>query len=63
MLTRLRSFPRMHPNLTLIMIVLLLFGLAQLILGTHPTPVESLEMLQARLTGGQPTVVEFYSNL
>lgn len=63
MWTRLRRFARAHPNLTVILLVLLAFGLAQLFLGTRATPIDSLEALQARLADGQPSVVEFYSNL
>jgi hypothetical protein len=63
MWTRLRRSARAHPNLILILLVLLAFGLAQLFLGTHATPIDSLEALQARLADGQPSVVEFYSNL
>ena len=29
----------------------------------HPSDVKSMDDLNARLTRGQPTVVEFYSNL
>jgi hypothetical protein len=29
----------------------------------HPSDVKSVEDLNARVTSGQPTVVEFYSNL
>ena len=63
MLTCLRAFPRRHPDLTLLILVLMGFGLAQLVLGTHATPIDTLEGLQARLTDGQPLVIEFYSNL
>jgi hypothetical protein len=29
----------------------------------HPSEIKSVEELQARLDNGQPTVIEFYSNL
>ncbi len=63
MLTRLRQFIRSHPDLTLILVLVALFGLAQLMLGTQATPIETVEALSARLTDGRPTVIEFYSNL
>lgn len=63
MLTAMRSAVRKHPDLTLLVLLLVLFGLAQLTLGTRATPIESPEALTARLTDGQPTILEFYSNL
>jgi len=59
----LRHAIRRHPNLALLLALLALFGLAQLILGTRPTPVETVEALEARLAAGRPVIVEFYSNL
>lgn len=63
MLTRPRHFIRRHPDLTLLLALVALFGLAQLVLGTQATPIESVEALTTRLTDGQPTLIEFYSNL
>ena len=63
MMTRLKTFSRQHPNITTILIVLALFGLAQLILGTRATPLDSPQDLAALLTDGQPSVLAFYSNL
>ena len=63
MLDRLRAFPRRHPDLTILLVALLAFGLAQLLLGTHGSAVDTLDGLQARLSDGQPLVLEFYSNL
>lgn len=63
MLTRIRQFIRKHPDLTTILILVALFGLAQLILGTRATPIDTVDALAARLTDGQPTIIEFYSNL
>jgi hypothetical protein len=63
MLNRLRAFPRHHPDLTLIVLALLAFGLVQLLLGTHATPIDTFDGLLARLSAGEPLVIEFYSNL
>lgn len=63
MLARLRQFIRRHPNLAFALALLILFGLAQLVLGTHPSPIETVEALEARLSAGQPVIVELYSNL
>lgn len=63
MLTTLRQFARKHPDLTTILLLVALFGLAQLVLGTRPTPINTVDALTARLTDGQPTIIEFYSNL
>lgn len=60
---RLKSIAQAHPNITTIVLLLALFGLAQLFLGSRPTPLDSTADLQAMLTDGQPSVVEFYSNL
>ncbi len=62
MLNTVRTFVRQHPDLILLLVLLAILGLAHLLLDTHPTPLESPEALQARLTDGQPVVVEFYSN-
>lgn len=63
MFTTLRTTVRKHPDLTLLILLLVLFGLAQLVLGTRATPIDTPEALAARLTDGQPTILEFYSNL
>lgn len=46
-------------------IIALLGGLAAtfLLLRTSPSQVASLEALQVSLRDGQPTIVEFYSNV
>lgn len=63
MLTTIRTFTRKHPQITLMILLLVAFILAHLLLETRPTPLASVEELNARLTDGQPTIVEFYSNL
>lgn len=63
MLAHLRQFIHRHPNLTLVLALLILFGLAQLVLGTHPSPIETVDALEARLSAGQPVILELYSNL
>lgn len=63
MLACLRQFPRRHPNLAFLLAMLTLFGLVQLVLGTRPSPIETVEALEARLSAGQPVIVELYSNL
>ncbi len=50
------------------LLILMLGGLSivlgmHLIWYIHPSEIKTYDDLQARLTGGQPTVVEFYSNL
>ena len=60
---KIRHFSKAHPNITLIVLFLLGIGLAQLVLGSRPTPLDSVADLNVLLTDGQPTVVEFYSNL
>ena len=62
MINTVRTFVRRHPDLMLLIVFLALLGLAHLLLDTEPTPLESSAALQARLTDGQPVVVEFYSN-
>ncbi len=42
---------------------LVIFIAIHLIWYIHPSDVQSIDELHARLQGGQPTVVEFYSNL
>lgn len=42
--------------------VILLIIAAFVFLRTQPTPIASSEALTARLTDGQPKVLEFYSN-
>ena len=63
MIAPVRQFIRKHPDLSMILVLLVLFGLAQLLLGTQATPITTVEALSERLTDGQPTVLEFYSNL
>ncbi len=63
MFTRIRRFPRKHPDITILIAVVVIFVLAQIFLGTRATPLESTEDFQARLVDGQPTMIEFYSNL
>ncbi len=58
-----RTFIRQHPHIALAILLLAAFILAHLLLETRPTPLASAEELNARLTDGQPTIVEFYSNL
>ncbi|MFC1959945.1 hypothetical protein ACFLYO_04475 [Chloroflexota bacterium] len=60
---KIRSISKSHPNITMIVALLMLFGFVQLVFGSRPTPLESTAELNAMLTDGQPTVVEFYSNL
>ncbi|NPV68568.1 MAG: hypothetical protein HPY64_15610 [Anaerolineae bacterium] len=63
MLARLRRFIHRHPNLAFLLALLILFGLAQLVLGTRPSPIETIDALEARISAGQPVIVELYSNL
>lgn len=60
---RIRRFTRERPNITFILAIAAIFGLAQLFLGTHSTPIDSPEALAAILTDGEPVILEFYSNL
>ncbi len=39
------------------------FVILHLVWYIKPSPIASLADLQARLTGGRPTIVEFYTNL
>lgn len=48
-------------NLPLIAIALILIA-AYLFLRTRPSPVESMEEFNALITGGNPVVVELFSN-
>jgi len=52
-------------NWLLLIVLTLVLGFAgvHIIWYIHPSDVKSVEDLNARVTGGQPTVVEFYSNL
>ncbi len=59
----LRQIIRRHPNLVFLLCLLTLFGLAQLTLGTRPSPIDSVEALDAKLTAGQPVIIELYTNL
>jgi hypothetical protein len=63
MLNRVRHFAEQHPNLTTIAIILALFALAQLILGTQASPLATPQDLATQLTNGTPAVVEYFSNL
>jgi hypothetical protein len=46
----------------ILLIVLVLMASVFLLLRSTPSRVDSLDELSGRLAGGQPTVVEFYSN-
>ncbi|MDD3829103.1 MAG: hypothetical protein PHY79_24295 [Anaerolineae bacterium] len=46
----------------LFLLIIGALGIALLALRTPGSDVSSLEEVEAILTGGQPTVVEFYSN-
>ncbi len=46
----------------LILLVVGAIAVAFLALRTPSSPVQSVEEVDALLTGGQPTLVEFYSN-
>lgn len=63
MIQRIRAFNHNHPNITAILILLAVILLAQLLLGTRATPLDSPAELTTILTNGEPTVLEFYSNL
>lgn len=42
---------------------LLIFAGVHIVWYTHPSDVESVEDLQARVNSGQPVIVEYYTNL
>lgn len=49
--------------LVLVAIALLVFVLLHLVWYILPSAIKTMPQLEARLNDGQPTVVEFYSNL
>jgi hypothetical protein len=60
---RLKSFVRRHWFLLLVATGLLVFVGMHLVWYIHPSDIKSMSDLEAHLYDGQPTVIEFYSNL
>lgn len=63
MLTNIRTFANKHPNIATILVLIAIIALVQIVLGTRATPITSIADVQARLHDGNPTIIEFYSNL
>ena len=57
------SFFRHNWLLLIMLTVLIAFVGIHLVWYIHPSDVKSIDDLNARLTRGQPTIIEFYSNL
>ncbi len=57
------DFIRAHPALALLIAFAAAFMLLHIILYIHPSPIDSPAVLQARLNGGRPVLLEIYSNL
>ncbi len=57
------SFFRHNWLLLIMLTVLIVFVGIHLVWYIHPSDVKSIDDLNARLTRGQPTIIEFYSNL
>jgi hypothetical protein len=62
-MSRVGRFIRKNPIEAALLTLLVALVLAHLFLHTTPSPLDSAEALDAHLTDGSPTVVEFYSNL
>ena len=57
------SILRSNWLLLIVLVVLIAVVGIHLVWYIHPSDVKSMDDLNARLTRGQPTVIEFYSNL
>jgi hypothetical protein len=56
-------FIKAHWLTILLLVVIMGFVGIHILWYIHPSDVKSMEDLNARLMSGQPTVIEFYSNL